>query len=81
LIQLIGRGSLGAVFRAERVDGEVHQQVAVKLMQGGVGDPLQRQRFLQERQILGQVRHGFRTEAVRSPEIAPAPTIVAPAPA
>jgi len=57
LIQLIGRGGMGAVFRAERVDGEVRQQVAVKLMQGGAGDPLQRQRFLQERQILAGLSH------------------------
>jgi hypothetical protein len=57
LFQLIGRGGMGAVFRAERVDGEVRQQVAVKLMQGGSGDPLQRQRFLQERQILAGLSH------------------------
>ena len=57
LMQLIGRGGMGAVFRAERVDGEVRQQVAVKLMQGGAGDPLQRQRFLQERQILAGLSH------------------------
>ena len=35
LIQLIGRGGMGTVFRAARVDGEVRQQVAVKLMQEG----------------------------------------------
>ncbi|MGC9946914.1 MAG: serine/threonine-protein kinase [Bryobacteraceae bacterium] len=57
LVQLIGRGGMGAVFRAERVDGEVRQQVAVKVMQGGAGDPLQRQRFLQERQILAGLSH------------------------
>jgi len=57
LIQLIGRGGMGAVFRAERVDGEVRRQVAVKLMQGGGADPLQRQRFLQERQILAGLSH------------------------
>ncbi len=57
LVQLIGRGGMGTVFRAERVDGEVHQQVAVKLMCGDCRDPLQRQRFLQERQILASLSH------------------------
>jgi serine/threonine protein kinase len=57
LIQLIGRGGMGTVFRAARVDGEVRQQVAVKLMQEGSNNPLQRQRFLQERQILAGLSH------------------------
>jgi serine/threonine-protein kinase len=56
-IQLIGRGGMGAVFRAGRVDGEVRRQVAVKLMHSGAGDPLQRPRFLQERQILAGLSH------------------------
>ncbi len=57
LKELIGRGGMGSVYRAERVDGEVRRSVAVKLMQGGSGDPVQRMRFLQERQILASLSH------------------------
>ncbi len=56
LLELIGRGGMGAVYLAERVDGEVKQQVAVKLLPPGAGDPL-RERFLQERQILASLVH------------------------
>ena len=56
LLELIGRGGMGAVHLAERVDGEVKQQVAVKLLPPGSGDLL-RERFLQERQILAALVH------------------------
>ncbi|HUA64168.1 MAG TPA: protein kinase [Verrucomicrobiae bacterium] len=56
LLNLIGRGGMGAVYLAERVDGEVTQRVAVKLLPVGAGDPL-RERFLQERQILASLTH------------------------
>jgi tetratricopeptide (TPR) repeat protein/predicted Ser/Thr protein kinase len=56
LLEMIGRGGMGAVYLAERADGEVTQRVAVKLLPLGVGDP-QRQRFLQERQILASLSH------------------------
>ncbi len=54
LIDLIGRGGMGAVYLAERADGEVTQRLAVKLLPLGAGDP-QRERFLQERQILASL--------------------------
>ena len=56
LVRLIGRGGMGAVYLAERVDGEVNQQVAVKLLRPGA-DYLERERFLQERQILATLAH------------------------
>ncbi len=56
LLELIGRGGMGAVYMAERADGEVKQKVAVKLLPPGAGDPL-RERFLQERQILAPLVH------------------------
>src|SRR5437879_2228414 len=56
LLDLIGRGGMGAVYLAERADGEVTQQLAVKLLPAGAGDP-QRERFLQERQILAALAH------------------------
>ncbi len=56
LVRLIGRGGMGAVYLAERADGEVSQQVAVKLLRPGA-DYLERERFLQERQILATLAH------------------------
>ena len=56
LLDVVGRGGMGAVYRAERVDGEVNQQVAVKLLPPGAGDWL-RERFLQERQIQASLTH------------------------
>ncbi len=56
LLQVIGRGGMGAVYLAERADGEVTQQVAVKLLPPGAG-AMQRERFLQERQILASLTH------------------------
>lgn len=57
LRSLIGRGGMGTVHLAERVDGEVTQQVAVKLLRPGADDPLLRERFLAERQILASLTH------------------------
>jgi len=56
LLDLIGRGGMGTVYLAERADGEVTQRLAVKLLPPGAGDP-QRERFLQERQILAALAH------------------------
>jgi serine/threonine protein kinase len=56
LLDVVGRGGMGAVYRAERADGEVTQQVAVKLLPPGAGDWL-RERFLQERQIQASLTH------------------------
>jgi serine/threonine protein kinase len=54
---LLGRGGMGAVYSAERVDGEVAQRVAVKLLRPGSDEPIVRQRFLTERQILANLCH------------------------
>ena len=56
LLKIIGLGGMGAVYLAERADGEVQQRVAVKLLPPGAG-LAQRERFLQERQILATVTH------------------------
>ncbi len=56
LLELIGRGGMGSVYRAERADGEVSQNVAVKLLPQGACGP-QIERFLQERQILASLSH------------------------
>jgi len=57
LIKLIGRGGMGLVYLAERVDGEVRQRVAVKLLRAALDSNTARQRFLQERQILANLSH------------------------
>jgi serine/threonine protein kinase len=57
LQDLLGRGGMGTVYLAERVDGELAQRVAIKLLPTASDDPLVRQRFLTERQILADLRH------------------------
>ena len=54
---LLGHGGMGSVYLAKRVDGEVTQEVAVKLLRPGADNPLSRQRFLAERQILAALSH------------------------
>jgi eukaryotic-like serine/threonine-protein kinase len=56
LLKIVGQGGMGAVYLAERVDGEVTQRLAVKLLSPGAGD-FQRERFLKERQILASLTH------------------------
>jgi serine/threonine protein kinase len=57
LLREIGRGGMGAVYLAERDDGEYTQQAAIKLVRPGwdVGELLQR--FRAERQILATLNH------------------------
>ncbi len=57
LLELIGEGGMGAVYRARRTDGEVEQEAAVKLLRFGATDANIEQRFLQERQILANLSH------------------------
>jgi len=57
LERLLGRGGMGSVYLAKRVDGEVKQQVAVKLLPYSGRGPSFRERFLRERQILANLNH------------------------
>jgi len=57
LTRLLGRGGSGEVFLAERVDGQIEQRVAIKLIQQSVSRRSFRARFLQERQILASLQH------------------------
>src|SRR5262249_22294973 len=57
LVSLIGEGGMGAVWLAERADGELQQRVAVKLLAGGGRRPRWRERFLRERQLLASLNH------------------------
>jgi len=57
LLDLIGRGGMGSVYRAERADGAYERQVALKLVHTErLGDEAER-RFRQERQILARLQH------------------------
>src|SRR5262249_32464097 len=50
-------GGMGTVYVGARSDGEVQQQVAVKLLRAGADRPSWRQRFLKERQFLAYLNH------------------------
>jgi serine/threonine protein kinase len=57
LTGLVGRGGMGSVYAADRVDGEITHKVAVKLLRPGADHPALRRRFLAERQILAGLSH------------------------
>ncbi|HEX7118334.1 MAG TPA: serine/threonine-protein kinase, partial [Longimicrobiales bacterium] len=57
LVRAIGRGGMGAVYLAERDDGEFRMQAAVKLLPLGLRTPDARRRFLAERRILARLAH------------------------
>src|SRR4051812_46282653 len=42
---LLGRGGMGTVYLADRIDGEVAHQAAVKLLRPGADEPALRRRF------------------------------------
>lgn len=53
----VGRGGMGVVFRASRIDGEFEQTVAVKLIKRGMDTDLILKRFRRERQITAALNH------------------------
>ena len=57
LVRLLGHGGMGAVYLAERADGEIDQRVAIKFLRAGADLPSFRERFLRERQILASLNH------------------------
>jgi Protein tyrosine and serine/threonine kinase len=57
LIERIAQGGMGDVYRAERVDGEFTQQVAIKLLGTRLPGTAAIERFRQERQILASLEH------------------------
>jgi serine/threonine-protein kinase len=56
LVDRVGRGGMGEVWRAERADGRYEQTAAVKLVRAGLAPRLEA-RFLAERQILARLDH------------------------
>jgi len=57
IVEEIGRGGMGEVYRASRVDGQYDKQVAIKLVRVGPGAPTLLERFYTERQILASLDH------------------------
>jgi len=57
--RLLGRGGMGAVYLAHRVDGQFEQKVAIKLIDLPLATDLFRERFRQERQILASLQHPY----------------------
>jgi tetratricopeptide (TPR) repeat protein/tRNA A-37 threonylcarbamoyl transferase component Bud32 len=53
----IARGGMGAVYLAERADGQYQQRVAIKLIKRGMDVDLMLRRFRAERQILASLEH------------------------
>ena len=57
IVDIVGRGGMGAVYAVERSDGAYSQRAALKLIRASADTPAARERFLRERQILARLRH------------------------
>lgn len=57
IISELGEGGMGAVFLAERIDGEFTQKAALKLIKRGMDSDAVLRRFFNERQILASLEH------------------------
>ena len=59
LFHLLGRGGMGSVYLAARVDGEYRKRVALKVLRPDLDSPEVARRFRRERQILASLDHPF----------------------
>jgi serine/threonine protein kinase len=57
LTRLLGRGGMGEVYAAKRVEGAIEQQAAVKLIDAYVDSPSMREAFFRERDLLARMAH------------------------
>ncbi len=57
LLGTLGHGGMGTVYLAERIDGEYHRRVALKLVRRGMDTEEILRRFRYERQILASLEH------------------------
>ncbi len=57
LVELIARGGMGQVYKAEVTDGSMAQPVAIKLMKDGCADEVMARRFQAERDTLARLEH------------------------
>jgi serine/threonine protein kinase/Flp pilus assembly protein TadD len=59
IVREIGRGGMGAVYLAERDDGQFRQRAALKVARSGIGTDYLLRRFIEERQILASLEHPY----------------------
>src|SRR5882724_1685310 len=57
VVEEIGQGGMGSVYRAARADGQYEKQVALKLVRSGYDTASVLERFRHERQILASLDH------------------------
>ncbi len=57
ILEEIGHGGMGEVYRADRADGQYEKEVAIKLVRGGYDTATVLERFRHERQILASLDH------------------------
>jgi non-specific serine/threonine protein kinase/serine/threonine-protein kinase len=57
LLRELGHGGMGTVYLADRENGDFRQQVAIKVIQRGMGSEAIVRRFRNERQILASLNH------------------------
>jgi non-specific serine/threonine protein kinase/serine/threonine-protein kinase len=57
IVEKLGSGGMGEVYRAVRADGAYEKQVAIKLIRSGFGSEYFLTRFRNERQILARLDH------------------------
>ena len=57
LLERVGSGGMGEVWRGERADGDFERQVAIKLIRPLLDSPALRERFARERRILARLDH------------------------
>jgi serine/threonine protein kinase len=59
VVEPIGAGGMGAVYRARRVDGQFRQEAALKIVRRGMDTEAVLERFRRERQILAGLQHPY----------------------
>ncbi|KRE88813.1 serine/threonine protein kinase [Frateuria sp. Soil773] len=58
VVRRLGEGGMGMVYLAERSDGDIVQQVALKFLHAAAeGSPILLERFTQERKLLARLEH------------------------
>ncbi len=57
LLDIIGAGGMGTVYRAQRTHGQFQKQVAIKVVPAAIHSPELQRRFSSEQQILASLEH------------------------
>jgi serine/threonine protein kinase/tetratricopeptide (TPR) repeat protein len=57
IVRKLGAGGMGAIYLAERADGEFRKKAAIKLIKNGADTGFNLRRFRHERQILAALEH------------------------